>query len=343
MNSETWQQLLSLESRDIVSDWFFKLHGRALNAQRAGEIIAAARQGREFFRTASLSSNVVRPLLTYYGVRSLSLAITLLFKRQGGLETLNNGHGLRTVGWSEKLSGNIHERLSEITKLEVVSCAGLFGDLISSIGNGNCFHVRSSRVDWLLPYEAPKSDLRISLFDLLCRIPDLKNDLRSVKGASCLCAGVSEMSYNKVSGFSARVNAREFSNFVNFYSGDGYSLDRQSDTIDMSCNPAQFAQKKPQFLHAYVQKTFGWKPMLFVVAPFSATDRYCQLSITFLAAYFLGMLVRYYPNVWVAISSGQKGDSIWPILNRMQNYAEICFPELVMEFISYRLDDSNRQ
>jgi len=40
MNHDTWQQLLSLESRDIVVMWFVKIHARELNARRAKEITA---------------------------------------------------------------------------------------------------------------------------------------------------------------------------------------------------------------------------------------------------------------------------------------------------------------
>ena len=46
MQHETWQQLLSFESRDLVSMWFKKIHGRELNARRAKEITAAAKQAR---------------------------------------------------------------------------------------------------------------------------------------------------------------------------------------------------------------------------------------------------------------------------------------------------------
>ncbi|HED31596.1 MAG TPA: hypothetical protein ENN50_07950 [Prosthecochloris aestuarii] len=75
MNQETWLRLLSLESRDITQQWFQRIHGRELNARRAREINAAAKQSREFFRNAADSNYSVRPLLTFYGVASLSRAL----------------------------------------------------------------------------------------------------------------------------------------------------------------------------------------------------------------------------------------------------------------------------
>ena len=56
---EIWQRLLALESRDVVRQRFERIHGRTLNARPVGEINAAARQAREYFRNAGV---VVRRL-----------------------------------------------------------------------------------------------------------------------------------------------------------------------------------------------------------------------------------------------------------------------------------------
>ena len=71
------QQLLQLESREIVKRWFNIIHGRELNDLRIKEINAAAKQSREFFRNAEIASYTVRPLLTFYGISTLSKALIL--------------------------------------------------------------------------------------------------------------------------------------------------------------------------------------------------------------------------------------------------------------------------
>ena len=91
---ETWQRLLGLESRDVVQLRFHRIHARELNARRAGEINAAARQAREYFRNAAASDYSVRPLLTFYGIACLSRALLLLMKAKGGEECLPHSHGL---------------------------------------------------------------------------------------------------------------------------------------------------------------------------------------------------------------------------------------------------------
>ena len=80
MDQEIWQRLLSLESSDIVQSRFLTINRRELNIRRTKEINAAARQAREYFRNASKSDFSVRPLLTFYGVASLSRALLLLLR-----------------------------------------------------------------------------------------------------------------------------------------------------------------------------------------------------------------------------------------------------------------------
>ncbi len=64
-NNEVWQQMLSLESRDVTTQWFAQIHSRELNARRAKEINAAAKQAREYFRNAGEAAYSIRPLLTF--------------------------------------------------------------------------------------------------------------------------------------------------------------------------------------------------------------------------------------------------------------------------------------
>ena len=63
MKSDVWQQLLALESVDLVSNWHSQIHKRTLNLRRAHEITASAKQAREYFRNASNADVTVRPLL----------------------------------------------------------------------------------------------------------------------------------------------------------------------------------------------------------------------------------------------------------------------------------------
>lgn len=332
MNREVWQRLLALESRDIVTNWFRSIHARDLSAKRAKEINASARQSREFFRNASASNYSVRPLLTFYGVASLARAITLLFKREGGEESLTRGHGLETINWSIQFSGDLSIGLGLLTEIKVRTKRGLFSDLANATNNRVSIHTNSAAVDWRLCYAKPNFDVEISFGELLARIPDLRKD-QSIVGMVAKYSSINEMTYEPTQGFEAKISSEPFCNFRELYSAIGYQLQSEGRWVTMKANPEVFAKNPPQFMHAYIEKTFQVIPNLFVAAPLSSGNRYSQLCITYLVAYILGMLARYYPTYWVSLSQGEKGDELWPIVNQAQNFVENSFPEIVIELV----------
>lgn len=118
--TEIAQQLLQLENRDIVQKWFSKIHNRKLSSIRTKEINSAAKQSSEFLKNATLANYTVRPLLTFYGISTLSKALILLLKPNSGENSLTAGHGLQTINWSNTLFGNeISKSLKNIGQLEV--------------------------------------------------------------------------------------------------------------------------------------------------------------------------------------------------------------------------------
>lgn len=333
MNNEIWQQLLSLENRDITQKWFNQIHGRELNLRRSTEINAASKQAREYFRNASNASNTVRPLLTFYGVASLSRALLLLLRCNGGEETLKAGHGLMTVDWANTLSGDLTKGISSLGDLKVATCSGLFSDFLNETENRISIHIDSSNVDWKLKYEIPELNKQITLFELFERIPDLEKDYLNIE-KDIKYAAVSEMTYSSENGFNARVNGQQFEGFKNIYEKLGYEIIKNNKLYTIKCNAEIFSKNLPLFLHKYIHKTFGSIPDLYIVEPFQNTENYSQLSVTYIIAYFLGMLVRYYPTHWTSLVQGEKGDCFWPLLNRAQHFVETSFPELVIELIA---------
>lgn len=161
---EVRQQLVRLESRHIVKEWFKKIHNLELNTQRTIEITYAARQSREFFKNAEIADYTVRPLLTFYGVSVLSKALILLLRKEGGEDSLTEGHGLNAKGWSNILKGNdISTRLKNIGNLEVETCNGVFSDLVKQTNNKVTIHIQSAAVDWRLNYEIPSEKYKFNL------------------------------------------------------------------------------------------------------------------------------------------------------------------------------------
>ena len=90
-----------------------------------------------------------------------------------------------------------------------------------------------------------------------------------------------------------------------------------------------------------MDKSFGLFPVLFLAEPFPNRARYSQLSIMYMVSYILGMLVRYYPTHWISLVQGEKGDSMWPTINRAQQFVEQFYPELVSTMIDDVIKNQN--
>jgi hypothetical protein len=219
-NNEVWQQLLSLESRDVTTRWFAQIHSRDLNARHAKEINAAAKQAREYFRNAAEAAYSVRPLLTFYGVACLSRSLAVLLKASGGEEGLTAGHGLETVKWTEVMSGDIADALRSLSSLRIRTRAGLFSDFIVHTENRVSIHVNSEAVDWRLRYPVPRSGQEVSLDELFARIPDLQRDYTAAAGTA-MYSPINEMTFNNKEGFKAKLREDSFTMFKSFYEQKG--------------------------------------------------------------------------------------------------------------------------
>jgi hypothetical protein len=341
LQSETWQRLLSLETRDAVSAWHKAILSRELNARRIKEITASAKQSREFFRNSAGSDNSVKPLLSFYGVASLSRATLLLLKGGSGEPSLTRGHGIETVGWASTLAGDISTGLSSLSTLRIKSCSGLFSEFVKETQNRICMHVRSSAVDWRIDYDLPPIGEEITVGDLMSRIPDLQNEHKRSSSAASY-ASINTMTYTESDGFFAKVGARQFAQFQDSYEALGFSTSPNGEWCDIRANNEVFQAQTPQFMHTYVNKSFGRIPNLHIVKPFNSGSRYSQLAVTYLLSYCLGMLARYFPTHWVALFSGDKGDSLWPAINSAQKYIDSSFPEMIVELIHYALDEAEK-
>jgi hypothetical protein len=145
------------------------------------------------------------------------------------------------------------------------------------------------------------------------------------------------MEYAQEQGFAAKITASQFAPFADRFISLGYTTSQEANFVDLKVNSATFSEHPPQFVHAYVNKTFGSIPALYIAPPFEDSSRYSQLAMTYMLSYFLGMLTRYFPTQWVALAGGAKGDEIWPAINAAQKYIESSFPELLLELILDRI------
>ena len=333
---EVKQQLLQLESRDVVQKWFEKIHNSKINALRTKEINFAAKLASEYLRNAEYANFTVRPLLTYYGINLLSKALVLLLKERGGENSLKPGHGLETRQWSNILFGsNISDSLNKLGLLEVETSHGILSELMSITNNCNPVHINSTSIDWSIDYNIPNIGYRLTLNDILSRIPDLNTNLINIEIEQKYSHVLGHINYNNDTGFKCEVYST-FKLIKDFYFEFGYEIEEKSNSYQLYCKNDLFVNNLPVFYHKHLDSPFGI-PQLYIVQPFNHNVYYSEIAVTFMLSYYLGMLVRYFPTHWTSLVQGENGDMYWPILNRAQNYVESVFPKLVLELINDKL------
>src|SRR2546421_5881449 len=127
----SWERLSLYESRDLLSRFYQKRHSRKLEEEKTYEIIAHLAQGRGFFASARQSSELVHPLLLYYGVYALSKGLILFLDTSLRECSLPPSHGIVAEGWQNALSQGI----DKLPDLPLKITGGTFGVLSKATSN----------------------------------------------------------------------------------------------------------------------------------------------------------------------------------------------------------------
>jgi hypothetical protein len=97
--SKVWAALSTYESTELVKRFGKERMEREPNTTKAREIAAHFSQGREYFRNAIDASELVRPLILYYGAMALARGASLFL--DPSKSKLIRGHGLEASGWQD--------------------------------------------------------------------------------------------------------------------------------------------------------------------------------------------------------------------------------------------------
>src|SRR5260370_21548844 len=128
--TDSWERLSLYESRDLLSRFYQKRHSGELSAEKAYEIIAHLAQGRGYFASARQSSELVRPLLLYYGVLALSRGLILFLDTTLRECSLPASHGIEAVSWQ-----NVPGGINQLPNLPLKITEGTFGLLSKATNN----------------------------------------------------------------------------------------------------------------------------------------------------------------------------------------------------------------
>lgn len=331
--SSGWSDLSIYESHDVVRDKYKDVHGGDVTAEKAAEIVAFFSQGRQYFEAAAEGGPLVSPLLLYYGVNALARGAILFLNRQAQQCTLKPSHGIEIHGWQQTLSGGIRN----IADLSLqIGISGTFAELVQATGNRASvfittedFKYKFLEVRGTAQISAPVS---VSLRDVMSRMPDLAELYADVMGEP-----------PNVYNVGIRQSANGQRTTIDVFGSYQFAPDEQAlrsrvpqlSTISGSPH-VEPGDSRPAIRftlqHPAPAPPDSLPPLRYVggltllIPPFTSSLDLSPVPVSYLFAYALGMLARYFPRQWVALLAGGRGDRVYPLIKEGLRKLQNTFP-----------------
>jgi hypothetical protein len=335
-----WERLALFESSDLVVRFYTSRHGHKPSAAKAQLIATTLTQGREFFASAAGAADLVRPLLLYYGVMSLARGLILFQDRDKSRLDLSPKHGLTAKQWG------LHPTASMLPNLPLVVEAGTFSEMCAATRNveqsivwydyqGRGRQVMQTGAALITPGTA------ITLREVLGRLVDLYDlyldtfaEHPASYRAEVVChdinnqleTAVIQSPKHRVDVATVRA-AFAVDPDLTMEESDHHFLVGQRDNIGwnvMHKSHSEMMEHLPRHRRDTEERGF-------IVAPLPGDIVLSSLSLYYLAAYAMGMLVRYHPGLWQGLTGKGQGDAILPILKATMRLVEEQVPALVLD------------
>ncbi|NVK83975.1 MAG: hypothetical protein HWE21_06615 [Cytophagia bacterium] len=323
MQDKIWNKLLEFETRDLASRYMDDRHNRKASANQILGITSNFIQGREYFRNAKSASITVRPLLQYYGVTALTRGLILLTNPKLSESALKPAHGLETINWQEALVKK------NFDQLQVRITNGTFYELLEGTANKSYFRHNSSGVNYKLPFDIPKLNSQIKFIDLIQTLPDFKEEFEiwsQVKLNHLLLKSIktNEKSYQfKIE------QTKDFDSSTSkiFPQNVLLNIDPENQLINSKLGfIPQFSQKFADPFNANIGT-------IALTRPISGSIYLNTIAQFYVLSYFLGMLSRYFPSIWISIGRTEKGDAIYPLITKIMDSIDLYFPYVINEYL----------
>jgi hypothetical protein len=324
-----WNKLLEFESRDLIERYFNHKHNRKASARQISEISANFIQGREYFRNALNADITVKPLLLYYGVASLTRGLILADSPKTSEASMKPSHGLDTISWQESLvTGDFGALAVSIKK-------GTYFEMLTTTANRAYFKHNTSAIGWHVDYPVPAENQKFTFDDLIQTMPDLENEYYIWRQ--------SKLHRLSTSGFHSQDDgSKEYIVYppkkdpeaINYIfpktiAGVG-KIDDNGNLVTIQTNGdylAHFSQKFELSIGARIGEVHLTRPINY--------ETYLSpLAQLYAASFYMGMLCRYFPSIWIGIGRMQKGDAIYPLFSKIIEITEKFFPAVVVDYLN---------
>ena len=348
MTLSHWDYLSALQSHDFVLRTYTERHKRRPSARLIKQITANFLQAQEYYNSARVAAASVKPLLLYYGISSLSRGIILSLDPRQHEDTLAASHGLQPVRWKETLHGEIKNLL----ELEVTACRGTFTELAAATRNKTegWFHIGPypSRVRFEKTQdisEITNGDIKIGLGDCLSWIKQLSKIYQSVMGipSNVFSAQIFYIAaQNNIPKLQADISMFRIGDINEADMRDVFRLSTEipilhRDGTNWIQVPALWARitggSESDLMAQMPTYDEDSGEVANVVRPIEGKYDIAPLLIMYLSAYILGMIVRYFPSIWMALLRNEKGDQAQPLLLSAMKVIEEGFLNQALRFL----------
>lgn len=336
-----WEKLYKYESKDLIKRLYNEKHSREISEEKASQIVSNLIHGRECFKSASQASDVVRPVLLYNGVLSLSRGLILFLDINASETSLSNSSGLGVLDWSNTLSNGI----GEIPNLKIKSCEGTFKELLNVTRNTYSGFVYTAPYPKRIYFKKSLGDMNIkqlSIKDILSRIPELSQTFIDVFNELPNCYESHIFTLNKdthsdISIFDTTKGLPKEDVLIKQFNLPSDIDIRYKDSHhffgDIYHMYFRIKHKsEEEYVRIMPQIKISNEDKMFIIAPFEDGTKLSPLMNLFLVSLFMGMLVRYYPTYWLSLinRSNANGDFTYPILIKSINLIENEFPKMIL-------------
>jgi len=341
------RELGLFESRDVLTRRFERAHNRTPNATKCRQIVANLMQGRQYWDSASQAGDLIKPLLLYYGALSFCRSLILFSRVGGGEETLSKSHGLQTSDWGPRFG---RDGVRAVLDFTVTVSTGTMTELAAATKGSEV-----SRM-YVGPYPSYRNFIRVgdpnqlagvsvSLREALRRVPELAAAYEEVTGNRSAAypvipfkLGDFEIDLNVLRTERGPADWSYLRNDIGIPAGLPIEIGMNS-VFGQSMHTARIRTPpsvEPEWLFSRLALDTSEKSWL--IGSISGNQSWNQLTVMFAIAFFLGMLVRYHPTIWLEINSQSRGDEVLPLLREAKLVVEETLPKLVLQHFELLID-----
>jgi len=323
---KAWNKLLEFETRDLVERFIKKKYDRKASARQILEITSNFIQAREYFLNSKKSAISVKPLLQYYGVTSMARGLILATSPKLSESSLKPSHGLETNDWKGQLTNRNFEELT------VTIRNGTFYELLVATSNKSYYKNNSSGIGWKLKFAIPEIGTDVKFVDLIQTMSDLSEEFKSWKEE--------KLYFFQMESFIPKNESNEYSYKLGRYLKNSDEIpnvfiEKDYEKIEIKgLNVLTSDENHPQFSQRFVDPFNTGIGEIVLTKPIKKGLHINTLAQFYMLSYYMGMLARYFPSIWMSLSRSEKGDAIYPLFIKSMEHIEKFYPTTVLEFLS---------